>query len=55
MLVEVGQEFPLLPKPFIRKTSKLGWVFLPAHLEIFEEYAAKACEMIIHGDNRVGI
>jgi hypothetical protein len=55
MLIGLSQEFPLLPKASILRTSKLGWVFLPAHLEIFEEYAVKACEMIICGDNRIGV
>ena len=47
-------EFPLLPRRCFWKSGKNGWVILHAELEDFEEYAFKACELILKGDQRVG-
>ena len=50
------KEFPLLPRRHFWKSRKSGsgWVILPAKLEDFEEYACKACALILRGDRRVG-
>ena len=50
------REFPLLPRRCFWKSrrSGAGWVIIAAELEDFEEYAFKACELILRGDRRVG-
>lgn len=50
---QLGAEFPELPKRYLWR-SKDAWVILPSKLEEFENYAFKACEMIINGDRRIG-
>ena len=47
-------EFPLLPRRCFWKSGKNGWVILHSELEDFEEYAFRACELILTGDQRVG-
>ncbi len=49
-------EFPELPRRCFWKSKKSGhgWVILAAGLEEFEEYAFKACELILRGDRRIG-
>jgi hypothetical protein len=50
------KEFLLLPRRYFWRSRKSGsgWVILPSRLEEFEEYALKACELILRGDQRVG-
>ena len=50
------REFPLLPRRSFWKSGKSGngWVILASGLEDFEEYAFKACELILRGDQRIG-
>ncbi len=50
------REFPLLPRRYFWRSGKSGsgWVILAARLEEFEEYAFRACELILRGDHRVG-
>ena len=48
------REFPQLPRRCFWKSGKKGWVILASELEDFEEYALRACEMILSGDQRVG-
>ena len=48
------REFPLLPGRCFWRSGKNGWVILASELEDFEEYAFKACELILSGDHRVG-
>lgn len=50
------REFSLLPRRCFWKSRKSGsgWVILAATLEDFEEYAFRACELILRGDQRVG-
>ena len=50
------REFPLLPRRCFWKSRKSGsgWVILASRLEDFEEYAFKACELILRGDQRIG-
>ena len=45
--------------PSMRSIKVLGgkesnWQNLPADADDFEEMVTKACEMILHGDNRIG-
>ncbi len=50
------REFPLLPRRCFWRSRKSGsgWVILPSQMEEFEEYAFRACELILRGDHRVG-
>lgn len=47
-------EFPLLPRQYFWKSGRNAWVILAHRLENFEEYAFKACELILKGDRRLG-
>jgi len=51
---QLGAEFPELPKRYRWRSKENAWVILPSKLEEFENYAFKACEMIINGDRRIG-
>ena len=51
---QLGAEFPDLPKRYLWRSKDNAWVILPSKLEEFENYAFKACEMIINGDRRIG-
>ena len=51
---QLGSEFPELPKRYLWRSKDNAWVILPSKLEEFENYAFKACEMIINGDRRIG-
>ena len=48
------REFPRLPRRCFWKSGKNGWVILASELDDFEEYAFRACELILGGDQRVG-
>jgi hypothetical protein len=52
----LGREFPQLPKRQIwrSRSGDKAWVILASRLEDFEEYAFKACELILKGDQRIG-
>jgi hypothetical protein len=51
----LAREFPQLPKRQIwRSRSGNAWVILASRLEDFEEYAFKACGLILKGDRRIG-
>ncbi|HEX9422389.1 MAG TPA: hypothetical protein VF899_04050 [Pyrinomonadaceae bacterium] len=50
----LGREFPQLPKRQLWRSGKKAWVILASRLEEFEEYAFKACELILNGDQRIG-
>jgi hypothetical protein len=50
----LGQEFPQLPRRYLWRSKVNAWVVLPSRLEYFEEYAFKACELILDGDQRIG-
>jgi hypothetical protein len=50
----LGREFPQLPKRQLWRSGKNAWVILASRLEYFEEYAFKACELILKGDQRIG-
>jgi hypothetical protein len=50
------REFPQLPRRYFWRSGKSGsgWVILASRLEEFEEYAFRACELILRGDRRIG-
>jgi hypothetical protein len=50
----LGSEFPQLPKRQLWRSGKNCWVVLASRLPEFEEYAFKACELILNGDRRIG-
>ena len=50
----LAQEFPYLPKRQLWRSKKNAWIILASRLEDFEEYAFKACELILNGDKRIG-
>ena len=50
----LGREFPQLPKRQLWRSGKNAWVVLASRLEDFEEYAFKACDLILKGDQRIG-
>ena len=50
----LGREFPDLPRRYLWRSGKKAWVILAARLAFFEEYAFKACELMLNGDSRVG-
>ena len=47
-------EFPELSRRYLWRSGKNAWVILPSRLAAFEEYAFKACELILNGDKRIG-
>ena len=50
----LAQEFPYLPKRQLWRSKKNAWIILASRLEDFEDYAFKACELILNGDKRIG-
>jgi hypothetical protein len=51
----LAREFPDLSKRQLwRSRSGKAWIVLASRLENFEEYAFKACELILKGDQRIG-
>lgn len=50
----LGREFPELPRRNLWRSGEKAWVVLNARLEYFEEYAFKACELMLNGDRRIG-
>ena len=50
----LANEFPDLSRRQVWRSGKNCWVVLAARLEYFEEYALKACELILKGDRRIG-
>ena len=50
----LAKEFPHLPKRQIWRSKKNAWIILASRLEDFEEYAFKACELVLNGDKRIG-
>ena len=53
-LESLRNEFPQLSRRYRWRSGNNGWVILPSKLENFEEYAFKACELILSGDRRIG-
>jgi hypothetical protein len=52
----LAQEFPDLPRRQLwrSRSGNKAWVILASRLAGFEEYAFKACELILNGDRRIG-
>ena len=50
----LAREFPDLSRRQLWRSRKNAWVVLASRLENFEEYAFRACELIINGDRRIG-
>lgn len=50
----LGREFPDLSRRYHWRSGKNAWIILASKLENFEEYAFKACELILNGDRRIG-
>ena len=50
----LGREFPELPRRYLWRSGKKAWVILSSCLAFFEEYAFKACELMLNGDRRIG-
>lgn len=52
----LAREFPDLPKRQLwrSRSGNKAWLILASQLEEFEEYALKACELILNGDRRIG-
>jgi hypothetical protein len=52
----LSREFPDLPKRQLwrSRSGNNAWIILASRLENFEEYAFKACELILRGDQRIG-
>ena len=53
-LDSLAKEFPNLPRRQLWRSGNNGWVVLASRLADFEEYAFKACELVLKGDQRVG-
>jgi hypothetical protein len=55
-LESLAREFPELSKRqlWLSRSGDKAWVILASRLENFEEYAFKACELILNGDRRIG-
>lgn len=50
----LAKEFPELSRRQIWRSGKNCWIVLASKLAHFEEYALKACELILDGDRRIG-
>jgi hypothetical protein len=50
----LAKEFPELSRRYLWRSGKNAWVVLPSRLGAFEEYAFKACELMVNGDRRIG-
>src|SRR5688572_28494501 len=53
-LESLAREFPDLPRRQLWRSGKKAWVVLASRLPGFEEYAFRACELILQGDRRIG-
>jgi len=50
----LAREFPDLSRRQLWRSGKNAWIVLASRLENFEEYAFRACELILNGDKRIG-
>lgn len=50
----LGREFPQLSRRYLWRSGRNAWVILASKLEGFEEFAFRACELILRGDQRIG-
>ena len=50
----LAREFPELPRRNLWRSGDKAWVIISARPENFEEYAFRACELMLNGDRRIG-
>jgi len=50
----LAREFPDLSRRQVWRSGKNAWIVLASRLENFEEYAFRACELILKNDKRIG-
>lgn len=50
----LAKEFPDLSRRQLWRSGKNAWIVLASRLADFEEYAFKACELMLKGDRRIG-
>jgi hypothetical protein len=50
----LAREFPDLSRRQVWRSGKNAWIVLASRLENFEEYAFRACELILKDDKRIG-
>lgn len=50
----LAKEFPQLPRQQLWRSGKNAWLILASRLEDFEEFAFRACELILSRDQRIG-
>jgi hypothetical protein len=50
----LGKEFPDLSRRYYWRSGKNAWIVLASRVEHFEEYAYRACELMLNGDRRIG-
>ena len=50
----LAREFPNLSRRQLWRSGKNAWIVLASRIEDFEEYAFRACELILNGDRRIG-
>ena len=50
----LAREFPQLSRRQLWRSGKNAWIVLASRLEDFEEYAFRACELMLNGDRRIG-
>ena len=55
-LESLGREFPDLSRRYFwrARSGNNAWIILASSLENFEEYAFRACELMLNGDRRIG-
>ena len=55
-LDSLGREFPDLSRRYFwrARSGNHAWIILASRLEQFEEYAFRACELMLNGDRRIG-
>jgi len=50
----LAREFPELSRRQLWRSGKNVWIVLASRLENFEEYAFRACELMLRDDKRIG-
>ena len=50
----LAKEFPNLSRRYLWRSGKNAWIILASKLAEFEEYAFKACELMLNDDRRIG-
>jgi len=50
----LAREFPDLPRRQIWRSGPKCWLVLSSRLSGFEEYAFRACQLVLNGDPRIG-